>query len=332
MKKLICLLLTMACLLSVAACSNGSKKDPDETTPAATEPELTFDNMDLQTMLYLLDDMSGVDIATYCTQQEITTEDMYAVLGSDTFNLPFQSARAYLPMMNTTAFVLAVFRLEEGADVQAFADGLKENANPDRWVCVRAEVTETACYGNTVMFVMSNAAGAQRLKQAFTEMNEPGFRVEDHLIDRLEGLTMDKLYNELYKKHSLDMYGFMDGEDFGPVQENTGYGLSGLKAEDYTDSVVDAGYCPAEEYDGERSYLLAMFRLAPGVDAEEFAQELISCVDSSSLKGGDPKYVAAWSEDVVIYFEGAGSFAWNSLNLDHEFSAIYRMNTQVTTE
>ncbi|MGM9600616.1 MAG: hypothetical protein ACI3W5_03375 [Faecousia sp.] len=326
MKKLISVILLFACLLSMAACSNGSKKTP-ETTPAPTEPELTIDDIDLQTMLYLLDDMSGIQVGSYCYQEEITAENVSFVLGSEGFDLPFESARAYLPTFSTTAFVLAVFRLEEGADAQAFVDGLKANAKPDRWICVHAEAVEAEYIGNTVMFVMSNEAGAQNLKQAFAKMNEPGFRVEDNLIDRLEGLTMDKLYGKLYETYSVAMYGFMDGEDFGAVNNNTGYGLSDLNPRDYIDSLVDTGYAPAEEYDGERSYLLAMFRLAPGVDSAAFAQELVSCVDSSELKGEGQQYVVAWSDDVVIYYVGSGSYAWNSMALEHELSGVYRMET-----
>ena len=329
MKKLISVLMVLVCLFALVGCSQSPKKQAVPiTTPAPTQSALA--DMDLQKVLYVLEDISGIGVGQYCYQEDITSQNIFAVLGRDDFKLPFVSARAYLPTMSTTAFVLAVFRLEPGADAQAFANALKEKADPDRWVCVRAEKVEALCKDNMVMFVMGNEASVYQLTQAFGKLSEPGFRMEEHLIDRLEGLTMDKLYTELYKKYSVAQYGFMDGEDFGVIQDSTGYGLADLSAWQYTDSVVDTGYYPAEEYDAERSYLLAMFRLAPEIDSGEFAQELLSCLDTSSLKGEGQQYVIAWSDDVVACYVGAGSLAWNSFTMESEFSGIYRMQTQAS--
>lgn len=329
MKKLISVILVLACLLALAGCSQSPKKKAvPVTTPAPAQSSLA--DVDLQKILYVLEDISGIGLGEYCYQEDITQQNISFVLGSDGFKLPFASARAYLPTMSTTAFVLAVFRLDEGADAQAFAAALKDNADPDRWVCVRAEKVEALYQDNLVMFVMGNEATVHHLAQAFNTACEPGFRMEEHLVDPLAGLTMDKLYSDLYKKYSIAKYGFMDGEDFGAIQDSTGYGLADLSGWQYTDSVVDTGYYPAEQYDGERSYLLVMFRLAPQVDAETFAQELLSCLDTSSLKGDDQQYVVAWSDDVVIYYAGAGSLAWNCVNMEAEFSGIYRMQTQAS--
>ena len=329
MKKLISAVLALACLLTLAGCSKSPKKQAVPiTTPTYTQGALA--DIDLQKILYVLEDISGTGVGQYCYQEDITSENVSAVLGSDSFKLPFAAARAYLPTMSTTAFVLAVFRLEQGADAQAFANALKDNADPDRWVCVRAEKVEALCHGNLVMFVMGNEASVYQLSQAFHKFSEPGFRMEEHLIDRLEGLTMDKLYTELYKKYSVAQYGFMDGEDFGAISDSAGYGLADISAWQYTDSVVDTGYFAADAYDGERSYLLAMFRLAPEVDSAAFAQELLSCLDTSSLKGDGQQYVVAWSDDVVACYVGAGSLAWNTFTMESEFSGIYRMETQTS--
>lgn len=325
MKKYICVILALACLLSLAGCSKATKKQAPATTPALNS---SLSNVELQKILYVLEDISGIGVGEYCYQEDITPQNISAVLGSDGFKLPFASGRAYLPTMSTTAFVLAVFRLEEGADAQAFADALKKKADPDRWVCVRAEKVEAQCLSNMVMFVMGNEASVSHLTQAFAKLGEPGFRMEEHLIDPLEGLTMDQLYTKLYRKYSLSNYGFMDGEDFGAVQENTAYGLADISSWQYTDSVVDVGYQPADAYDGERAYVLAMFRMSHGVNAQAFAQELQECVDTSALKGEGQQYLLAWSDDVVIYYVGSGSYAWNNFTLNSEFAGIYRMETQ----
>ncbi len=328
MKKRISCVLIFALLLSLAAC--GNQPATPTTVPATTpaQPETTIDDIDLKTMLYLFEDISGLEIGTYCYQQEISPDTMPAVLGSEGFDLPFAEGRAYLPTLNTTAFVLAVFRLEEGADTQVFMDELKARANPDRWICVRAEVTETACAERTVMFVMSDGAKAKQLADTFSQMSQPGFRVADHLVDRLAGLNMTDIYSRLYRSYGAENYGFMDGEDYGEVTPHTGYGLSELDHGMYTDSLLDIGGYPADEYDGERAYLLVMFRLGSGADAADFAQELKSSVDTTGLKGEGQQYLLAWGADVVVYYVGTGSLAWSNSALDYEFAGHYRMETE----
>lgn len=66
----------------------------------------------------------------------------------------FTDGVMFAPMIGSIPFVGYVFTLEDGADVDAFMQVLKDNADP-RWnVCVEAEETVVENADNMVFFVM----------------------------------------------------------------------------------------------------------------------------------------------------------------------------------
>ena len=66
----------------------------------------------------------------------------------------FNSGVMFAPMIGSIPFVGYVFTLDEGADVDAFMQTLKDNADP-RWnICVEAEETVVENVDNMVFFVM----------------------------------------------------------------------------------------------------------------------------------------------------------------------------------
>ena len=83
MKKLISVLLVVACLLALAGCSQSPKKQAVPiTTPTYTQSALA--DVDLQKILYVLEDISGTGVGQYCYQEDITSE----------MSLPFWAATA----------------------------------------------------------------------------------------------------------------------------------------------------------------------------------------------------------------------------------------------
>ena len=66
----------------------------------------------------------------------------------------FKEGTMFGPMMGSIAFVGYVFELEDGADVDAFKQNLKDNANPRWQICVAAEETIVESVGNKVFFLM----------------------------------------------------------------------------------------------------------------------------------------------------------------------------------
>ena len=66
----------------------------------------------------------------------------------------FTDGVMFAPMIGSIPFVGYVFALEDGADVEAFMQLLKDNADP-RWnICVEAEETVVENADNMVFFVM----------------------------------------------------------------------------------------------------------------------------------------------------------------------------------
>lgn len=73
----------------------------------------------------------------------------------------FKSCGVFMPMIGSIPFVGYVFELEEGADVNAFVQTLKDNANL-RWnICVSAEEMVCEAVDNTVFFCMANLSFEQ---------------------------------------------------------------------------------------------------------------------------------------------------------------------------
>lgn len=70
----------------------------------------------------------------------------------------FEKGIMFGPAMGTIPFVGYIFELAEGADVEAFKTGLKDNANL-RWnICTEAEELTVDHVGNKVFFLMSPKA------------------------------------------------------------------------------------------------------------------------------------------------------------------------------
>ena len=154
--------------------------DPNET-PAVT-PEVTPDApveneaeqntpsnsgdtvaSQLQQAFNSMADKSALDIATALSTHEVIKFGAGAMpvepgllSGFDNYEVTgFQEGAVFMPMIGSIAFIGYIFTLEDGADVNAFMDNLKANANP-RWnICVAAEETLVSNVGNKVFFVMS---------------------------------------------------------------------------------------------------------------------------------------------------------------------------------
>lgn len=59
------------------------------------------------------------------------------------------------PMMSSIAHSVVLVRLPQGQDAAAFANKMKQNADPRKWLCVEAEKVSVASKGNLAILVMS---------------------------------------------------------------------------------------------------------------------------------------------------------------------------------
>ena len=134
---------------------------PEQEAPAASgdtvaaQLQKTFESMAAGS--------NALDIATALSTHEVIKFGAGAMpvepgllSGFDNYEVTgFQEGAVFMPMIGSIAFVGYVFTLEDGADVNAFMENLKANANP-RWnICVAAEETLVSNVGNKVLFVMS---------------------------------------------------------------------------------------------------------------------------------------------------------------------------------
>ncbi len=81
-------------------------------------------------------------------------------LGTDgeTFSGVYASATALMPMMMGQPFMVYVFDLAADADVEAFAQSVKANANPAWNICTTAETVTVGSCGNLVILAMCQKA------------------------------------------------------------------------------------------------------------------------------------------------------------------------------
>ena len=82
----------------------------------------------------------------------------------------FSDALGYGPMMGSNPFVMVLFSLPADVDAAAFAADIESNADLRKWICVEAEVADTAVYGNLVLFIMSDTASANAFIGAFNQL------------------------------------------------------------------------------------------------------------------------------------------------------------------
>ena len=194
MKKITVMILSVALAANLVACGCGATNGNDaevesttqettveeeESTPAQTEEGATEETENGEA------NVSGETVGYMLTQEfhalkaetpEITAQEMAdAILANpmilfDGASMPieeglltgfgnteitgFKEGVMFAPMIGSIPFVGYVFSLEEDADVDAFMQTLKDNADP-RWnICTEAEETVVENADNMVFFVM----------------------------------------------------------------------------------------------------------------------------------------------------------------------------------
>ncbi len=189
MRKFLAVALSVAMVFSMVACGKkDDTKNPAEgenitstVTPEAPAGDETGDNAEAGVITpdvtegtagsalwnSFLDTMkanpetSAIDMATTLSTNSVIqfmagameVEAGY-LAGFDGEIAGFEKAAMYGPMMGSIAFAGYVFELADDADVNAFIETLKNQANP-RWnICVMADYTHVGAYGNTVFFLM----------------------------------------------------------------------------------------------------------------------------------------------------------------------------------
>lgn len=200
MKKLFAIILSVAMLLSFAACGGNEAPETETTTapvtdapaednqpaapgegpemPAVDTPAVDTPAVDggeasdgtsaAQTLLNVFyDELAGNPSATpeelankIMTHESIQFMPMVAPMeegfltGFDNEIKGFEEAYTFAPGIGTIPFVGYIFKLADGADVEAFKTTLESEANL-RWnICTSADEMVCENVGNTVFFLM----------------------------------------------------------------------------------------------------------------------------------------------------------------------------------
>lgn len=170
MKKLLTLALAAMMVFNLAGCGSNEEAGTGNTdqSNSGTPTEILTEGTVGEILLSVFKNKSGEE--SQAIADEITTNHvpfMGATMevepgllsGFDNYEVTgFEKGIMFGPAMGTIPFVGYIFELADGADVEAFKTGLKDNANL-RWnICTEAEELTVDHVGNKVFFLMSPKA------------------------------------------------------------------------------------------------------------------------------------------------------------------------------
>ena len=174
MKKLISMLLALALVLSLAAC--GAANTP--ATEAPTEAPAVSLTGTLEELLYKVIEIQPVEFMGGAMTLDLTdtSEDGLWMVknytGLDNAD-SISEAAFYEPMMGSIPYSMVMVRVNEGADVKAVAEGMKNGIDTRKWICVEADDLMVVGYGDVVMLIMvdsTNGMTSQSFVDAFAQV------------------------------------------------------------------------------------------------------------------------------------------------------------------
>lgn len=185
MKKLVSVVVSFALLCSLAACGKANAPAATPTpepvatevpapaeTPAPAAPESGSDATPAQQLLaaFKAQMSDGADHTTDEIAENFIADESLIPFAGATMPVEegylngfseeisgFAEGTMFAPMIGSIPFMGYVFRLEDGADVEAFMQQLKDKADL-RWnICTEADEMVCEAEGSTVFFVMAPA-------------------------------------------------------------------------------------------------------------------------------------------------------------------------------
>ena len=175
MKKYITVLLVLALVMSLSACSCVKQPVAEPTTGTnptnapteATEATQPVDNKTLpgtmeENINKIMEEnpvefMGGVIPLDLEDVSEDALLAFESYTGLKTRELIKEGA-VYEPMMGSQAFSLVLVRVADPAKAEQVARDMKTNIDPRKWICVQADQVMLAGYGDVVMFIMLDSA------------------------------------------------------------------------------------------------------------------------------------------------------------------------------
>ena len=198
MKKILALILAGMMIFALASCGNtennettkapektenttgttattGGTEEPEDTTaPENTTsgtPEEPEEPASLEELIEKIYENNPVELMLGTSQVDLSNAD--ALKGATGISTSADKvAEAYLSeaMIGSQAYSMAVVRVKDAADAETIANEMQKNADPGKWICVRAEAVQIGVSGDIIVMVMTSEEEATALITAFTEL------------------------------------------------------------------------------------------------------------------------------------------------------------------
>lgn len=173
MKKMISALLALVMVLSLTACGGNNTPATEAPTEAAVSVEGTMEELVTKVMEKQPVEFMGGFMPVDLTD---TSEDgLWAIksfTGLDNAE-QISDLAVFEPMMGSIPFSLVMVRVNEGADVAAVAETMKNNIDQRKWICVEADDLQVVSFGDAVMLIMvgsDTGMTSQSFVDAFAEV------------------------------------------------------------------------------------------------------------------------------------------------------------------
>ncbi len=164
MKRIILLVLALTLVFSFVAC--GEKKDETPDTPdtentdnGENKPEektwgdATCEEI-LNTMISQLDIQLMMPTLMTITPDANPITGLWADAETGEGGIDFADGAVYMPMISAQRFDLAVFRVKDGADVNAFVEDLKTRNANEKWLCATPpDFVKVEALGDVVLYL-----------------------------------------------------------------------------------------------------------------------------------------------------------------------------------
>ena len=160
MKKYLCLFLVLAAVFIFVGCQSAKTGQGDNILEGSLE--------DVVAAIYEtaeVDDYFKEYIKEGLQVTEITAEYCSYHLGTE---VDFAEAIASEPVIMPSAYELCLVRAKEGADIEQIKTAIKENVDPQKWICVGVDPEKIIVdnIGDIIILIMSDDQG-EALHNAF---------------------------------------------------------------------------------------------------------------------------------------------------------------------
>ena len=123
-------------------------------------------------MVKLYSDISEEELPMMLQNTELTEENIENYIG--TKDIKWSEAIVSESMVGSIAHSVVLIRMNEDAsekDIEEAKEIIKENANPNKWICVTADKVEVISNGDLILLVMSDEEKVTTISENFSKIN-----------------------------------------------------------------------------------------------------------------------------------------------------------------